>query len=278
MNRPIIRVAVTGAAGRMGREVIRAIVSNDDLRLVGAFDLERVGETVASVVGLPVDRLPEPVDTLVLAETWRADDMRGLCDVLVDFTHGSAAAAHARDALSAGIAPVVGATGLSADEAVELAELSRKTGTPGMLVPNFAIGAVLMMEFSRLAARWMPHAEIVEMHHDQKRDAPSGTACRTAEKIAQGRSQAASPQKPELVRAEGARGGNVGGVAVHAVRLPGLLAHQMVLFGGTGECLTIRHDSMDRSSFMPGVLLAIRTVRTLSGWHEGLEGLLFAES
>ncbi|MFQ3587279.1 MAG: 4-hydroxy-tetrahydrodipicolinate reductase [Fimbriimonadaceae bacterium] len=265
-----LRVAVTGAAGRMGRETIRAILAASDLQLVAAVDRERVGESVDSVVGAPSDGV-------AIAAEWTAEAARTQPDVLVDFTHGSAAAAHARHALQSGIAPVVGATGLTDSEVAELEALSRQLDVPGMLVPNFAIGAVLMMEFARMAARWMPHAEIVELHHDQKRDAPSGTACRTAEKIARGRAQSVSPQVPELVRAEGARGGVVADVAVHSVRLPGLLAHQMVVFGGTGECLTVRHDSMDRSSFMPGVLLAIRRVRTLTGWHEGLEGLLFWE-
>lgn len=258
-----LRVAVTGAAGRMGRETIGAILSAPDLQLVAAVDRERIGEPVA--------------DGIAIAADWPAEAARTKPDVLVDFTHGSAAAAHARSALELGISPVVGATGLTPAEVAELESLSRQLDVPGMLVPNFAVGAVLMMEFARMAARWMPHAEIVELHHDQKRDAPSGTACRTAERIAQARVQSVAPQTPDLIRAEGARGGVVADVAVHSVRLPGLLAHQMVIFGGTGECLTIRHDSMDRSSFMPGVLLAIRRVRTLTGWHEGLEGLLFSD-
>ena len=216
-----IRVAVAGAAGRMGTAVCEAVEGADGLTLAGRAD-PALGTSVADVLGD--------------------------ADVLVDFTQPESALPNAREALAAGVHVVIGTTGFDLDD---LAGLS---GANVLVAPNFAIGAVLMMRFAAEAAALMPSAEIVELHHDKKLDAPSGTAARTA----------------KLMKDSS---GNE--VPIHSVRLPGLVAHQEVIFGGTGETLTIRHDALDRSSFMPGVLLAIRRVADLPNSPVvGLENLL----
>ncbi len=216
-----IRVAVAGAAGRMGTAVCEAVEGADGLTLAGRAD-PALGTSVADVLGD--------------------------ADVLVDFTQPESALPNAREALAAGVHVVIGTTGFDLDD---LAGLS---GANVLVAPNFAIGAVLMMRFAAEAAALMPSAEIVELHHDKKLDAPSGTAARTA----------------KLMKDSS---GNE--VPIHSVRLPGLVAHQEVIFGGTGETLTIRHDALDRSSFMPGVLLAIRRVADLpTSPVVGLENLL----
>ena len=216
-----IRVAVAGAAGRMGTAVCEAVERDDGMVLVGRAD-PALGTTVAEVLDG--------------------------ADVLVDFTQPESALPNAREALAAGVNVVIGTTGF------DLAQLDELSGANVLVAPNFAIGAVLMMRFAAEAAALMPTAEIIELHHDKKLDAPSGTAARTA----------------ELMKDSS---GNE--VPIHSVRLPGLVAHQEVILGGTGETLTIRHDALDRSSFMPGVLLAIRRVGSLpSSPVVGLENLL----
>ncbi|MET0810713.1 MAG: 4-hydroxy-tetrahydrodipicolinate reductase [Thermoleophilaceae bacterium] len=218
----MINVAVSGAAGRMGQTVCSAVEGADDLALVGRAD-------------------PLLEDSL--------GDVLGEADVVVDFSTPDAALANARTCLEAGVHCVMGTTG------ADFASLEGVGEGNLFVAPNFAIGAVLMMQFAQQAARHMPECEIVELHHDRKVDAPSGTAARTAELIA-------------------AAGGNVH-EPIHSVRLPGLVAHQEVLFGGPGQTLTIRHDSIDRESFMPGVLLAVRKVGSLERSPTiGLEQLL----
>ncbi len=221
----MIQVAVSGAAGRMGETVCGAVEGADDMELTGRADPQ--------------------LDTELA-------DVVGEADVVVDFTTPDTALANIRTCVDAGVHAVVGTTGFDLDEARRIAE----GGNVNVLVaPNFAIGAVLMMRFAAQAARHMPEVEIVELHHDRKLDAPSGTAKRTAELIADA-------------------GGNVH-EPIHSVRLPGLVAHQEVLLGGQGQTLSIRHDSIDRSSFMPGVLLAVRGVGELEQpLTVGLENLL----
>lgn len=239
----MIRVAVLGAKGRMGSEAVRAVEGADDLELVAALD-----------VGDPLD-------------------LSG-AEVAVDFTHPDAVMGNLRACIDAGVHAVVGTTGF--DEA-RLAELrAMLDGTPvGVLVaPNFGIAAVLMMQFAAQAARFFDSVEIVELHHPRKADAPSGTARRTAELVAQARQGMAPMPDATSTALDGARGADVDGVRVHAVRLAGLVAHQEVLLGGAGESLTIRHDSYDRASFMPGVLLGVREVGQRPGLTVGLEHLL----
>jgi len=260
-----IGVLVIGAAGRMGGELVRAIAAQDDMTLAGAVDRCRVGEDVGHVAGLGPLSVPV-TDSLskVIPEA--------KADVAVDFTLPESVMDNARAMVRARIPCVVGATGLTPADLEELGALCREHDTPALVAPNFAIGAVLMMQFAAQAARHFDSAEIVELHHAAKTDAPSGTALRTAELIAAAaQGQPAAAQDENLPRA---RGLTVGSVQIHSVRLPGLVAHQEVIFGGLGQTLSIRHDSISRESFMPGVLLAIRKVRGLSGLTVGLEKIL----
>ncbi|HEY3247637.1 MAG TPA: 4-hydroxy-tetrahydrodipicolinate reductase [bacterium] len=262
-----LRVAVAGAAGRMGRASIRAIAAQSDMAVVAALGrASSIGTDAGAVAGIPPMGIPI-LDTLEAA-------LAG-ADVLVDFSPGAAAADHARAAVPVGVSPVIGGTGMTATDLTDLAGLCEARGVGAVVAPNFAIGAVLMMEFARQAAPHFPHVEIIELHHDRKRDAPSGTAVKTAVLVAAARGEAppAKVQEEELVA--GARGGRAAGIPVHSIRLPGLVAHQEVIFGGSGQTLTIRHDSISEESFMPGLLLAVRRVRALPGLVYGLEKLLF---
>jgi 4-hydroxy-tetrahydrodipicolinate reductase len=254
----MIKVAVLGACGKMGREVIKAVTDASDMELVGACDIVRSGSEAAAVA----------VDA-----DFEAMLNRTKPDVVVDFAKpfvlGNAIAA-----LRRGILPIIGTTGLSPADLAELERISAETGVAAMVIPNFAVGAVLMMKFAAQAAKYMPNAEIIELHHDRKVDAPSGTAIETAEMIDAARRDAGlEPDKPAGGH-DPARGEKRAGVQVHSVRLPGLVAHQEVLFGGTGQVLTIRHDSIDRTSFMPGVLLAIRKAGETKGLIYGLDKLM----
>ena len=257
----MIRVGVVGATGRMGREVCRAVVADPDLTLVAAVSRTTPGRTLAEVAGLGGD-----AGTVVLADRLEALADAG-AEVLVDFTAPSFAAEHVAWGIAHGIHVVVGTTGFEIDDAWADAPVGV------VIAPNFAIGAVLLMRFAEQAARHLPSAEVIELHHDKKLDAPSGTALLTARRIAAARGDA--PPAPAGDDAHpGARGADIDGVRVHSVRLPGLVAHEEVLFGGQGQTLTIRHDSTDRTSFMPGVLLAIKAVGGRPGLTVGLDELL----
>lgn len=249
-----LKVAVAGAAGKVGREVVAALLQEPDLQLVGALGRRSAGRDVGEVAG--VGRLGITIER----------DVRHLLqhtavDVLVDFTEAQAALAHAFACVDAGVHLVVGTTGLSRSELEDLEARCRQRGVGAVVSPNFAIGALLMMRLAAMVAPYMPRCEIVELHHETKLDAPSGTALRTAALIAQARGQNVTDQPA---------------VPIHSVRLPGLVAHQEVIFGLEGQTLTIRHDSTSRRSFVPGVLLAVRRVTQLRGVHS-LEELLFNE-
>lgn len=262
----MIRVLVAGAAGKVGREVVRAVTAAEGMEVCCAVDPGATGVCIESgVTGVTIECRADLAS--VIAE-YRPD-------VMVDFTNPTVVEGNLRTALAAGIDCVVGTTGLSEEKLAELAELATE-GTTLFFAPNFAIGAVLMMRFAEQAARFMPYVEITELHHDNKADAPSGTAIRTARMIAAARAETpATPgRETELPGMEGARGALVSGVNVHSVRLPGLVAHQEVVFGGQGQTLTIRHDTIDRTSFMPGVVLACREVGSRAGLVIGLEKLM----
>jgi 4-hydroxy-tetrahydrodipicolinate reductase len=259
-----VRVGVVGAAGRMGAEVCRAVAGADDLDLVAAVDPSRAGDALADVAG-------------VTGDLQVAGDLTALTDadveVAVEFTGPASVGTNLCWLLEHGIHAVVGATGVASDDLARAEVLARDGAANALLAPNFAIGAVLLMRFAAEAARHLPHVEVIELHHDRKVDAPSGTALRTAELIAEARRSV--PDVPLGDEGHpGARGADHAGVRVHSVRLPGLVAHQEVVFGGQGQTLTLRHDSLDRSSFMPGVLLACRRVADLSGLVIGLEHVL----
>lgn len=260
-----IAVMVSGAAGRMGREVIKAVAAETDLELVGAVDVSPAPDagSLAGIqaLGVPVKSASELA--VVLASPPRPE-------VMVDFTVPWAAKQNALIALRAGVRPVVGTTGMSREDIAELDTVAAQKKLGAVVAPNFAIGAVLMMHLAQVAAPHMRAVEIIELHHDRKLDAPSGTALRTAELLSPllGREEAARAGQ------EGPRGQSVGGIQVHSVRLPGLVAHQAVIFGGVGETLTIRHDSVSRECFMPGVIRAVRAVIHLDRLVVGLETIL----
>lgn len=260
----MIEVIVTGAAGRMGREVIKAVGQAEGMRVSAAVD-RVAGTTLEDGVGGTV------ITTDDLAEALAGPGEK----VLVDFTVPAAVEATVTQALAAGVDCVVGTTGVPLERWAVIAE-NAADGACLFIAPNFAIGAVLMMRFAGIAAKYMPHVEVIELHHDRKLDAPSGTAMRTAQIIAASRAEVPPAPGRETEVAEGARGALVDDVVVHSVRLPGLVAHQEVLFGDVGQTLSIRHDSIDRTSFMPGVVLAVRGVGTRSGLVVGLEELMDA--
>jgi len=263
-----IKVAVTGALGRMGREVVQALTPGEGFEIVAAIDRNGEGKRLRDEVG------PNVPDLVVESKLGAALD-RTQPDVLVDFTIHSAALAHGLSALKRGISPVIGTTGLKSDEINELRLESKEQKVPGIYAPNFALGAVLMVRFAEMAAKWMPDVEVIELHHEQKLDAPSGTALLTAERIDAARSKPALERPDQLIKVPGARGALAHHVHVHSVRLPGLLAHQEVIFGGKGETLRIQHDSYSRTSFMEGVKLCCREVRSLEGFVVGMDRILF---
>ncbi len=255
----MIKVAVAGCAGRMGKTVVEAAGATDDMEVVCGIDPQG-----APNAGFPV--------FASVSEAVAGADF----DVLVDFTQPSAVKGNLRAALPAGIDCVVGTTGLSNAMLEELAALA-SAGTCLFYAPNFTTGAVLMMQFAKAAAPYFPEAEVLEFHHANKKDAPSGTAVRTAQIISEargGRASEAPGRETEIAGAEGARGALVDGVPVHSVRSMGYVASQEVVFGSLGQTLSIRHDSWDRASYMPGVLLGIRSVGEREGLIVGLENFM----
>ncbi len=223
-----IKVIVNGAKGKMGSETVKAVGRESDLDLVAQLDLG--------------DNLSEAIK-------------KSGAQVVVDFTHPEAVMVNVRTILASGAHAVVGTTGISKDDLLEIEKLCEKNKVNCLVAPNFAVGAVLMMQFAREAAKHMPKAEIIEMHHPQKVDRPSGTAAKTAQMMKESMGEGAD-------------------IPIHSVRLPGLVAHQEVIFGAVGQTLTIRHDSTSRESFMPGVILAIRKIGRLKGLVYGLENIL----
>lgn len=262
-----IRVLVAGACGRMGQEVVRAVMKEEDLQLVGAVDTRRIGEDIGVITGLGSTGIEVVGDLETAIRTLEPH-------VMVDFTVPAAVMGNARLAMRHRVRPVIGTTGLGEKDLAELESLCREAGVGCLVAPNFAVGAVLMMHFAKIAARYMPHVEIIELHHDQKLDAPSGTALKTLALIKEVRAAMAQGHPGEEEKIPGCRGGLFDGMRVHSVRLPGLVAHQEVIFGGEGQTLTIRHDSISRTSFMPGVVLAIRRIMERDELIYGLEKLL----
>jgi 4-hydroxy-tetrahydrodipicolinate reductase len=245
----MIRVGVLGAKGRMGSQACATVEAAPDLDLAARVD---VGDPIAALAG---------------------------CDVVVDFTHPGAVLDNLRWCVEHQIAAVAGTSGFDAGRLAQVQDwLGPAAASQVLVVPNFSVGAVLMMRFAQQAAPFFESTEIIELHHAGKADAPSGTAARTAALIEEARSAAGVGPSPDatVTQADGARGAEISGVHVHSVRLAGLVAHQEVLLGGHGEVLTIRHDSLDRASFMPGVLIAVRGISSLPpGLTVGLDTLLF---
>ncbi|MDD3653092.1 MAG: 4-hydroxy-tetrahydrodipicolinate reductase [Desulfotomaculaceae bacterium] len=265
----MLRVIVNGAFGRMGREVMKAVWNSEDMELVGAVDSVGVGTEIGTLI--------DTTDCRIFLENNLEETLTRLRpDVAVDFTTPRVVFQNSMTIIKNGVHPVIGTTGMSSTQIQELIDLSQRLEIGGVIAPNFAIGAVLMIKFATEAARFMPNVEIIELHHDQKIDAPSGTSIKTAEAICEQRGDFQQGLATEYENINGARGGKFnGGIRIHSVRLPGLVAHQEVIFGGLGQTLTIRHDSINRESFMPGVLLGIRKAMHLERVVYGLDKLLF---
>lgn len=261
-----IKVGVTGAMGRMGKEVVKTVLNDPELELVLAIDKFGVGEKITDTVSVEDDiekgiNLHKP-------------------EVIVDFTQPSVIFENAKIYLNNGVIPVIGTTGLKDEQIKELKELSKKTGVGCLIAPNFAIGAVLMMMFSKTAAKYFNNAEIIELHHNQKKDAPSGTAIKTAQMMAEVNPNMQNGNIKDTELIEGARGAlynnaeGKGNINIHSVRMPGFVASQEVIFGANGQTLTIKHDTSNRECFMSGVVLAIKHIKRNNDFIFGLENIL----
>lgn len=269
-----IPVVINGAAGKMGREVVKAVSQATDMNLIGAIDRDPeyqdkdVGELagLAEPLEVPITNQLEPMLALAAQERQPA--------VVVDFTHPSTVYDNIRSAIAYGVRPVVGTTGMSSEQIQDLAEFADKASTGCLIIPNFSIGMVLLQQAAIQASQYFDHVEIIELHHNQKADAPSGTAIQTAQLLAEMGKNYNQPVIEETEKLPGARGSLLEGIRIHSIRLPGLIAHQEVIFGASGQIYTLRHDTSDRAAYMPGVLLAIRKVLQLKTLIYGLEKIL----
>ena len=259
-----IRVIVQGALGKVGREMVTAVCRDKETQLVGAVDIDAKKTSLA----LPDEsgEVPLSTDISEILEKCPAD-------VMIDFTVAKATMPAARLALKKGINMVIGTTGLSSEELAELEKLAVDNGAGVVIAPNFALGAVLMMHLAGIAAKYMEFAEIIELHHNQKADAPSGTAILTARGMAEERGKP-FPEPYDNDKNFESRGQVVEGVPIHSVRLPGLMAHQEVILGTAGQTLSIRHDTINRECYTPGVLYAVKQVVKKKGYTYGLDKLL----
>jgi 4-hydroxy-tetrahydrodipicolinate reductase len=275
-----VPVVVAGALGRMGAEVVRAVVAAPDCALVGAIDTTpgREGEDVGDALGLGELEVAITADLEgTLCQASQAVRNAGPAGgaVLVDFTHPSVVYEHTRAAIAYGVHPVIGTTGLTSEQLSDLATFAAKASVGGAVIPNFSVGMVLLQQAAAAAARFYDFCELTELHHNRKADAPSGTCLKTAELIEELGKVFNAAQVEEHESLPGCRGGRrESGLRLHSVRLPGLVAHQEVMFGAAGETYTLRHDTIDRGAYMPGVLLTVRRVRALDGLVYGLERLL----
>jgi 4-hydroxy-tetrahydrodipicolinate reductase len=274
-NQARIPVVVIGAAGKMGREVIKAVASAADMTLVGAIDTtaEHQDKDAGELAGLS-EPLEVPItNQLESMLAFAAQEKQP--GVMIDFTHPDSVYNNVRSAIAYGIRPVVGTTGLSPQQIQDLADFAEKASTGCLIIPNFSIGMVLLQQAAVTASQYFEHVEIIELHHNQKADAPSGTAIQTAQMLAELGKRFNPPLVEETEKIKGARGSLADeGIRIHSVRLPGLIAHQEVIFGAAGQIYTLRHDTSDRACYMPGVLLAIRKVLQLKSLVYGLEKIL----
>jgi len=259
-----IKMVVQGALGRMGREVINALCNEPGMQLVGTLELQATKD----YLDLPNDsgKVPFSSDTGYILTKCHPD-------VLVDFSIAQATMPAVRIATEQGVNLVIGTTGLTPDDIDEIERLAKAHQVGVVVAPNFALGAVLMVHLAKIAGKYLDYAEIIELHHHQKVDAPSGTAISTAKAMAQARGKPFS-RPPESKESSKSRGDQVEGIAIHSVRLPGLMAHQEVILGAAGQTLSLRHDTINRECFMPGVILAIKEVVKRQGLVYGLDALL----
>lgn len=263
-----VKIIIAGPRGRMGREAVKLVQDTEHFELTAVLDHKNNGMMLSDLDGFQaIDNVPVFTDIRLCLETVKAD-------VLIDLTTPEVGMHHARTALEYNVRPVVGTTGFRKEDLAELEQTCQEKELGCIIAPNFAVGAVLMMKFSQMAAKYFSDVEIIELHHDQKLDAPSGTAVKTAEMIAASRVSKRQGHPNEKETINGARGAEMDGMHIHSVRLPGLVAHQQVLFGSDGQTLTIRHDSFNRASFMSGVKLAVETVARINTFVYGLENIL----
>ncbi len=261
-----IKIVIAGPRGRMGSEAVNLVEQTTNFTLVAVVDHKYEGKSLKDLDGFDVD---VPIYTDIDKCFFETNP-----HVLIDLTTPEIGKVHTKKALLNGVRPVVGTTGFSEEDIKELQELTVEKGIGAIIAPNFAIGAILMMKFSQMAAKYFQDVEIIEQHHDQKLDAPSGTGLKTAEMISAVRETKQQGHSNEKEILAGARGAEYNGIRLHSVRLPGLIAHQEVLFGGNGQTLKIRHDSYNRASFMSGVKLAVESVMKVDLLVYGLENII----
>jgi 4-hydroxy-tetrahydrodipicolinate reductase len=254
-----IKVIVHGALGKVGREVVRAVSLDPVTKLVGAVDIKASGKSL---------NIPDTTDNVPLSTNLKEIIDATKPDVMVDFTLAKAAMPAIRIAAKNKVNLVIGTTGFSKDDLNEIDRLAKENKVGAIVASNFALGAVLMMHLAKIAAKYFDYAEIIELHHNQKADAPSGTSLSTAKGMAQARG------KPFQIPPGPTRGQMIEGITLHSIRLPGLMAHQEVLFGTAGQTLSIRHDTINRECYTPGVMLAVKEVSKLKGLTQGLDKLL----
>ncbi len=275
-----IPVLVAGALGRMGSEVIKAINSSNDFELVGAIDnlKEKEGQDIGTLIGLgqlDVFVSSDLEGSLCAASQNIPKDGTRKAAVLVDFTNPKVAYTHTRTAIAYGVHPVIGTTGFTSDQLDELSKFAEKACVGSAIIPNFSVGMVLLQQAAAAAARFYEHAELTEMHHNQKVDAPSGTCIKTAELIEEQRSKFNITKVNEEEFIKGSRGGlRSSGLRLHSIRLPGLVAHQQVMFGSKGETYELSHNTIDRAAYMPGVLLVVKKISSYNKLIYGLEKIL----
>ncbi|UTR09647.1 4-hydroxy-tetrahydrodipicolinate reductase [Evansella sp. LMS18] len=263
----MIKIAIAGPRGKMGQEAVKMVHAEESFELVAVIDRKFNGMLMSEAEGM------EPLDIPVytdMEECFQKEE----CDVLIDLTAPETGKKHMLTAFEYGVRPVVGTTGFTDEDIEELSQIAENKQLGAIIAPNFAIGAILMMKFSQIAAKYMPDVEIIEQHHDRKLDAPSGTAAKTARLISEVREAKQQGHPEETEQLEGSRGADFEGMRIHSVRLPGLVAHQEVIFGGEGQSLKVRHDSYNRTSFMPGVKLACEEVMKLDILVYGLEQII----
>lgn len=262
-----VKIVIAGPRGRMGREAVQLVLNTNEYELAGVVDRKYEGMKLGEVEGFPES------DAVIYTDFEKClQEVEP--DVLIDLTTPEVGMYHTKTALQYKVRPVVGTTGFSKEDLKELEQLCSEQETGCIIAPNFAVGAVLMMKFSQMAAKYFSDVEIIELHHDQKLDAPSGTAVKTAQMISEVRDSKTQGHADEKETLQGARGADYEGMHIHSVRLPGLIAHQQVMFGADGQTLTIRHDSYNRSSFMSGVKLAVDTVMKMDSFVYGLENII----
>ncbi|HEX6593476.1 MAG TPA: 4-hydroxy-tetrahydrodipicolinate reductase [Bacillota bacterium] len=262
-----IKVIVAGPRGRMGSEVIHMLTEQPHLQLVACIDRKNDGKKLRDLSSFPNLDVPIFKDPELCFQSVDAD-------VFIELTIPDAGYKHTVLAIKHGVRPVVGTSGFTNEQIDELISLAQEKNVGGLIAPNFAIGAVLMMQFSQMAAKFLPDVEIIEKHHDKKIDAPSGTAMKTVELIKQARKEKSQGHPEEVETLRNVRGAEIEGIRLHSVRLPGLVAHQEVIFGGNGQTLTITHDSYNRESFMAGVKFAVEKVMEMDKLVYGLENVL----